>query len=236
VISQGIPIGINRHSNTSKPIQHDKTIPINQEEYFSITGSDHTLRIASTDTPVSSDPQKNLQTEGIVENVGLTVSELKALHAKQLRETEQMPIDIDEIIIPSTKNDPEGMTHRDLIALHEQQQLEQETVYPLDEVVVIQPQSGSPGLTAAELYALHERQLQRIESSDDRYEVVIPVADDGSPGLSMSTLKVLHEHQKNESETSTDLINKYIAPHPENREDYLTVEQVRELHKRQLYN
>ncbi len=87
--------------------------------------------------------------------------------------------------------------------------------------------------TANATKVLNEQQEQNIEIINDADEIVIPGSEDGSGGISRADLTALHKRQSNALKNSGDLLHKHAAPLPEEGNPYLTVEELRELHKSQ---
>ena len=80
---------------------------------------------------------------------------------------------------------------------------------------------------------MHEQQEQILETMNNFDEIVIPGSGDGSGGISRADLTALHKRQSNALKNSADLLDKYAAPLPQEGNSYLTVEELRGLHKSQ---
>jgi hypothetical protein len=175
----------------------------------------------------------SVKADFIVKGVGLSVDELKTLHARQDREIELMLRDMDSIVIPSSKKGTSGIALGDLLALHKQQRVEIEKAYNRDEIVIPASKDGYPGLSKNELISLHEQQEREINNKNDWDETVIPASKDGFPGISRGKLTTLQEQQNYEIWEDIDNLYESIAPSPEEGGPNMTVQEIKELQKRQ---
>lgn len=131
------------------------------------------------------------QNDQVIEGTNLTVDQLKAMHEKQ----RQAP-DPNEIIIEPTKENPKGVTLGELKALHEKQRsLEVNQPAAMNEVIIKSTDPNVPDLTVADIKAMHERQkLTKGDVVADDDDVAISSEDD-SDRMSVSELKALHKRQ-----------------------------------------
>jgi len=187
----------------------------------------------SADSFAHSSSKGNSSIDGAYGSPGLSPDEIRILHIRQQPEVEQMLGDLDVVVIEPTNDGDMEITVRELLALHEQQKRELNSVHDGDEIVIAGGDDGSPARTVSELKAMHEQQEQSIETINDAGEIVIPRSEDGSGGISRAELTALHKRQRSALKKSEDLLHKHAAPLPEEGHPYLTVEELRGLHKSQ---
>ena len=187
----------------------------------------------STDSFADSSSKGNSSIDGAYGLLGLSPDEIRILHARQQREVEQMLGDLDAVVIEPANDDDLGMTLRELRALHEHQESDMQSADYGEEIAIPAGDDGSPARSVSELRAMHERQEQNIQTINDADEIVIPGSEDGSGGISRADLTALHKRQSNALKNSADLLDKYAAPLPQEGNSYLTVEELRGLHKSQ---
>ena len=188
----------------------------------------------------NSDPllksEGHLQNESIVEGVGLSVKELKALHANQRQEVEQMHRNMDSIVISPAEEGGKGFALGELLALREQQKQAIANADDFDEIVNPALNEGSPGLTRTDLIELHKQQRLAIENAQNWDQIVIPDSEDGYPGLTWDEVATVQELQADEIlERAADPYG-LAAPYPEDGGSNMTVQELKNLHMKQSVN
>ncbi len=177
-----------------------------------------------------------VETERIVEGVGLSEKELRALHAKQRQEIEQMQMDLESIVIVPSEEDGRGYTLGELLALHEHQKQVIANADDLDEIVIPAFNEGYPGLSRSDLIELHKKQRLAIENSQAWDEIVIPDSENGYADLSWDEVATIQEQQSDEIlEMDADPYD-FAAPYPEDGGPDMTVQELRTLHTKQSVN
>lgn len=161
---------------------------------------------------------------------GFSAEEVKLLHARQLRDVEQTLGDLDAIVIENA--DGRGITVRELRSMHERQESNSESVFE-GEVVISSGADTSAALTVADLRRIHKEQGKEVGATDFRDEIVISRSVDGIGDLTGTDIEALHEREHLTSQSDTRSTNDYPAPVPEGGSSYLTVDELRELHKSQ---
>ncbi len=183
----------------------------------------------STSRPFSTDDQA---VDGQYDLLGLSAEEVKLLHARQQHEVEQMLGDLDAIVIGSENGDGKGITVRELRILQEQQEREFESAYD-GEVVIPAGRDGTAALTVADLKTIHKEQEKELETTDSPDDIVIARSVNGTVDLTRAEIAALHERERLTLESDTGPTYDYPTPVPEGGSSYLTVEELRELHKSQ---
>jgi len=174
-----------------------------------------------------------LKTDSIVEGVGLSEKELRALHANQRLELEQMYRNMDSIVISPAEDGGKGITFGELLALHEQQKQAIVRADDFDETVIPALKEGYAGLTRSELIELHKQQRLAIENVQDWDQIVIPDSEDGYPGLTWDEVATHQEQQADEIwEWAADPYDP-AAPFPEDGGPNMTVQELKNLHMKQ---
>ena len=193
-----------------------------------------TLEKENTDPPLKSEGY--LKTESIVEGVGLSEKELKALHANQRQEIEQMYRNMDSIVIAPAEEGGKGITLGELLALHAQQKQAIANADDFDAIVIPDLKEGYSGLTRSELIELHKQQRLAIENAQTWDEIVIPDSEDGYPALTWDEVATLQEQQTDEIwEMAADPYEP-AAPFPEDGGPDMTVQELKNLHMKQSVN
>ena len=193
-----------------------------------------TLEKENADPPFKSEVY--LKTEDIVEGVGLSEKELKALHASQRQEIEQIHRNMDAIVISPAEEGGKGITLGELLALHEQQKQIIANADDFDEIVIPALKEGYPGLTRTDLIELHKQQRLAIDNAQSWDEIVIPASEDGYPGLTWDEVATVQEHQTDEIlELASDPYEP-AAPFPEDGGPEMTVQELKNLHMKQSVN
>jgi hypothetical protein len=181
-------------------------------------------------------PEGSLKTESIVNGVGLSEKELKALHAYQRQEIEQMYRNMDSIVIAPAEEGGKGIALGELLALHEQQKQAIANADDFDEIVIPALKEDSPGLTRTDLIELHKQQRLAIENVQNWDQIVIPDSEDGYPGLTWDEVATLQELQADEIlEMAADPYG-LAAPYPEDGGSNMTVQELKNLHMKQSVN
>jgi hypothetical protein len=127
--------------------------------------------------------------------IDLTYAELKELHKKQSQGIEEKKKNLEEIIIPLSK-DEEALTRKQIDKLHEKQKLEIEKMMSNPDEIVIPAEGDQPAVTRGELEALHRKQKEKIEKMmNDPNEIVIPAEGD-QPAVTRGELEALHRKQE----------------------------------------
>ena len=178
-----------------------------------------------------------LKTESIVNGVYLSEKELKALHANQRQEIEQVYRNINSIVIAPGEDGGKGIAALgELLALHEQQKQEMANADDVDEIIIPAFKEGYPGLSRTDLIELHMRQRSAIENVQDWDEIVIPDPEDGYSDLTWDEVAMLQEQQVDEiSERAADPYEP-AAPFPEDGGPDRTVQELKNLHMTQSVN
>jgi len=193
-----------------------------------------TLEKENTDPPLKSEGY--LKTESIVEGVGLSEKELKALHANQRQEIEEMYRNMDSIEISPAEDGGKGITLGELLALHVQQKQAIANADDFDEIVIPALNESYPGLTRTDLIELHKQQRLAIENAQTWDEIVIPDSEDGYPALTWDEVATLQEQQTDEIlEMAADPYEP-AAPFPEDGGPDMTVQELKNLHMKQSVN
>jgi len=193
-----------------------------------------TLENENFEPPLTSEGY--LKTEDILEGVGLSEKGLKALHANQRQEIEQMHMDMDSVVIDPAEEGGKGIALGELLALHEQQNQAIANADDLDEIVIPALKGGYPGLTRTDLIELHKQQRLAIENTQDWDQIVIPDSEDGYSAHTWDEVATLQELQADE------LLEKAIdpydlaAPYPEDGGPDMTVQELKNLHMKQSVN
>jgi hypothetical protein len=128
---------------------------------------------------------------------------------KKATETESS---LDEMVIPPAEDGETGVTLREIVALHKQQEAEIKAEQTLDEFVIPPSEDGEPGLTYWELQALHEDQEAEMRADQNLDEFVIPPSEDGEPGLTYWELQALHQDQEAEMRADQSLHESVMSP------------------------
>jgi hypothetical protein len=181
-------------------------------------------------------PEGIAENDRIVEWVGLSEDELKALHVRQKHEIKMMSEDMGSIVIGSVEDGSAGITLGELLALHEQQMLEINYADSRDEIVIPASENGDLGLSRDELETLHKQQNYELNNRDDWDETVIPASENGDPGLSRDELETLQDQQNYEIWEGSANFDRSVSPSPEEGGPNLSVNELKELHKRQSPN
>ena len=101
---------------------------------------------------------------GPVPGLDISEEELKTLHEQQEQEIRRRAMDMDEIVVPPSKERPSGMTRGELMVLHEQQEREiQMRAMDPNEIIAPPTKDRPSGMTRRELQALHEQQEREIQ-------------------------------------------------------------------------
>jgi len=192
------------------------------------------LEKENSDPPLKS--QGYVKTERIVEGVGLSEMELRALHANQRQEIEQMYGNMDAIVIVPGEKGDKGITLGELLALHEQQKQAIANADDFDEIVIPALKEGYPGITRTDLSELHEQQRLAIENAQAWDQIVIPASEDGYPGLTWDEVATVQDLQADEIlEMAADPYD-LAAPYPEDGGPDMTVQELKNLHMKQSVN
>lgn len=170
--------------------------------------------------------------DGQYDAPGFSEEDVKLLHARQQSDVEQMLSDLDAIVIESENGDGRGITVRELQSLHEQQERNLESVFE-DEVVIPAGADNSAALTVADLRAFHEGQGKELGATDFGGEIVISRSVDGTGDLTGAEIVALHERERVTSQSDTGSMNDNPAPVPDVGSSYLTVDELRGLHRSQ---
>ena len=178
----------------------------------------------------------SLKTESIVEWVGLSENELRALHANQRQEIEQMYRNMDSIVISAAEEGGKGITLGELLALHEQQKREIANADDFNEIVIPAFKEDSPGLTRTDLIELHKQQRFAIENAQAWDQIVIPDSEDGYPGLTWDEVATVQEQQDDEILKMAADPYGSAAPFPEEAGPDMTVQELKDLHLKQSVN
>ena len=157
---------------------------------------------------------------------------MKLLHARQQSDLEKTLGDLDAIVILSDQGDGPRMTVREVQTLHEQQEREIGSGYD-GEIVIPAGEDGSAALTVADLRAFHEEQENEVAATDFPDEIVIAGSNDGTVDRTMAEITALHVRQHIALDSDTVSMLDYTAPVSEAGGQYLTVEEVQNLHKSQ---
>ena len=177
-----------------------------------------------------------LKTESIVEGVGLSENELRALHANQRQEIEQMHRNMNSVVIASAEDGGKSINLGELLALHEQQKQAIANADDFDEIVIPALKEGYAGLTRTDLIELHKQQRLDIENLQNWDQIVIPDSEDGYPGLTWDEVATVQEQQADD--ISEMAVNPYdlAAPYPEDGGPDMTVQDLKNLHMKQSVN
>ena len=176
-------------------------------------------------------PAPNSSGAEIVEGVGLTVNQLRALHAKQRREFESSVASSSFQAAAPDDETLSGWSVQDLLTLHEEQRRDFEANRRVDEIVIPPSEAGTPGITAAELAKLHEQQNAMFDNPQNPFEEVPAPApvEDNSMG-SVEELMEVHDRQWEQEFADSDEV---ASPPPEDGGPGLTVQELSKLHESQ---
>ena len=193
-----------------------------------------TIEKENTDPPSKS--EEFLETEDTIEGVGLSETELKALHASQRQEIEQMHMNMDSIVIAPTEEGGKGITLGELLALHEQQKRGIANPDDFNEIVIPGSKEGYPGLARTDLIELHKQQRLAIDNAQTWDQIVIPASEDGYPSLTWDEVAAVQEQQDDELLEMAADPNDSAAPLPEDGGPDMTVQELKNLHRKQSVN
>jgi hypothetical protein len=143
---------------------------------------------------------------------------------------------MDVIVIAPSEKGGRGYTLGELLALHEQQKQAIANADDFDEIVIPASNEDFSGLSRSDLIELHNQQRLAIENSKAWDEIVIPNSENGYSGLTWDEVATVQERQEDQIiETAADPYD-FAAPYPEYGGPDLTVQELKNLHKKQSVN
>jgi len=162
--------------------------------------------------------------------------ELRALHANQRQEIEQMHRNMDAIVIAPVEEGGKGITLGEILALHELRNQAIANADDFDEIVIPTLKEGYPGFTRSDLIELHKQQRLAIENEQDWDQIVIPDSEDGYPPLSWDEVATLQELQSDEIWDMAADPYELAEPFPEDGGPNMTIQEIKNLHMKQSVN
>jgi hypothetical protein len=172
----------------------------------------------------------------IVEGVGLSENELKALHLKQRLEMKKMAEDRDSIVIVPSQEADTAFSLGELLALHSQQRRDMAGTQDFDEIVILSSDDADTALTRQDLDELHQQQRLDMANAQDWDQIVIPESDEGEPALSWDEVATLQELQDDGILVSAEDPDAPAAPPSEYGGPDMTVHELKSLHMKQSVN
>jgi len=172
-----------------------------------------------------------LENKDTVAGVGLTVEELKSLHAQQLSE---MSNNSSARVIGYTVAGNEDITFEQLKLLHEKQSQEIESNNDWNEIVVPDAGNDDTGLTRSEVAKLHEEQKSNWVNADDWDEIHPLESEQNYSTLTIGKMIMIQDEQDYAVWENIDNQHQSAAPSPEEGGTGMTVQEIKDLQLRQL--
>ncbi len=174
----------------------------------------------------NSDPNTNDMLDG------MTIEEIRDLHARQLKASRNY--DPDEWVIEPTESEP-GVTLAEAQALHQKQAVSALSEITADAQVPM-PDTPEIQMTLSDIQALHEKQQLQAEENRRR-DVLLSFPTAGKHiDILESELSRLHDkqHKAFTASITTDADQHFVTPVAEDGGPLLTIREVREMHEQQL--